>query len=455
MKLGVAAISRPTFDVPHASEMADAAVAQLGATDHDLVGDAALLMDEDAVAARAAEWDDVDGVVVIQATFADSTLVMAIAATGLPLYLWGIPEPRTGGRLRLNSLCGINLAAFALRSAGYNDPAAPRRTFTYTYQEPGGDPWPFPPGWALPPAPQPPPSISDGHRAAAREAVAKLRRARVGIIGDHPEGFEPCAYTAAALAAIGPVADRVELTDLFEAADSASSEDVATLRRRAERSIGPLDDLDQTALDKSLRIGSGLRRLAEGRQWSAVATRCWPECFTEYGGAVCSPHAMMSEDGIPGLCEADAYGGVTALLLQSLTGGPTFVADLVELSGDTGVFWHCGNAPTTMAGTSPVATVHSNRRKPLLGEFVLRPGIMTVCRLSQSANRHRLVVGTVEAVDAPLPFSGTSAVVRFERPVLPTIMSEGLEHHYGLSYGDVTPELYAVADDLGLDVVRL
>ena len=59
---------------------------------------------------------------------------------------------------------------------------------------------------------------------------------------------------------------------------------------------------------------------------------------------------------------------------------------------------------------------------------------------------------------APLAFSGTGGVVRFDRPVtdvLDTIMGEGLEHHYGIGYGDVRAELHALADRLGLDVVVL
>ena len=39
----------------------------------------------------------------------------AIAATlDVPLLLWTFPEERTGGRLRLNSFCGANLASHTL-----------------------------------------------------------------------------------------------------------------------------------------------------------------------------------------------------------------------------------------------------------------------------------------------------------------------------------------------------
>lgn len=165
---------------------------------------------------------------------------------------------------------------------------------------------------------------------------------------------------------------------------------------------------------------------------------------------------------MPGCCEADAYGTVTSLILQWLGNGPAFVADLVDLdpTDQTGVFWHCGMAPLAMStpGTQARATIHSNRRLPLLNEFPLRPGRVAIARLSQSRGVSRLTIGGGEMLDAPLPYAGTGGVIRFDRPVpdvMETIMTEGHEHHYGLVYGDVRAELYALAAELDLPVIAL
>ncbi|MGI9584833.1 MAG: L-fucose/L-arabinose isomerase family protein, partial [Acidimicrobiia bacterium] len=127
---------------------------------------------------------------------------------------------------------------------------------------------------------------------------------------------------------------------------------------------------------------------------------------------------------------------------------------------NTGVFWHCGLAPFEMADPSshPTATVHSNRRMPLLSEFPLKPGRITIARLSQSSGRTRMLIGGGEMLPEPLAFSGTAGVARFDGSsvgVVDTIMSEGLEHHYGLVYGDIRSELEATADELGIETIRL
>ena len=59
---------------------------------------------------------------------------------------------------------------------------------------------------------------------------------------------------------------------------------------------------------------------------------------------------------------------------------------------------------------------------------------------------------------APKSFSGTSGVIRFDRPaseVLETVMMEGLEHHYGIAYGDLRHPLKLLAQQLDLPVFEL
>jgi L-fucose isomerase-like protein len=211
-----------------------------------------------------------------------------------------------------------------------------------------------------------------------------------------------------------------------------------------------------------MRLNVGLASLVEDNGWDGVATRCWPETFTQFGGAACTPMGLLTNDGIPGTCEADVYGNITALVLQWLGGSPAFVADLVHLDTDTntGVFWHCGLAPFDMADPEvvPRATVHSNRDKPLLSEFPLKPGGVTLARFSQSRGMLRLVVGTAKMVRAPLAFSGTAGVARFDTTVasiIDVVLGQGLEHHFGVVYGDVADELRALAAILEIPVVEL
>ena len=79
-------------------------------------------------------------------------------------------------------------------------------------------------------------------------------------------------------------------------------------------------------------------------------------------------------------------------------------------------------------------------------EFPLKPGRVTLARLSQATGEYRLVAGAGEMQTAPMSYSGTSGVLRFDRPaqeVLDTVMAEGLDHHISLTYGDHLDALLA------------
>jgi L-fucose isomerase-like protein len=466
-RIGVAVLARPTFDVAHATEVADAAWRRLGELGHELVGAPELILDADALgtATAALAGESLDALVIVQATFADATLAAAVAdANPAPLVLWAIPEERTGGRLRLNSFCGINLAGFRLTREG--------RRYRYLYRDPR-DTSTTAALAALLEAPLPtiepigePPAVGSADRAAtaaAREVKGRLAATTVGIVGERPDGFEPCDYDPVRLAStVGAAAETATLNDLFARATAASAESAQEVRVRVTSQLQGVEEIDPEGLDRSIRLHLGLRQLIDERGWTGVATRCWPECFTEFGAACCAPHSLLNDDGVPGCCEADAYGTVTSLILQWLADGPAFVADLVDLdaSDQTGVFWHCGMAPMSMANprVTARATIHTNRRKPLLNEFPLRPGRVTIARLSQSRDVSRLTIGGGEMLDVPLPYAGTGGVIRFDRSVadvMETIMTEGHEHHYGLVYGDVRPQLRALAAELRLPVIEL
>ena len=124
------------------------------------------------------------------------------------------------------------------------------------------------------------------------------------------------------------------------------------------------------------------------------------------------------------------------------------------------MLWHCGLAPLSMCDpeAQPEATIHTNRKMPLLHQFPLKPGRVTLARLSQARNETKLMIAGAEVQRAPMAFTGTSGVIRFDRPVADvsrTVMDEGLEHHFALAYGDHLDNLRQVASRLGIPVLQI
>ena len=281
MKLGILPLARPTFDVPFTELKLKAMLRELDRTGHEIVGPRGLLMDE-ASARRAIgqlDADNVDGVLVLQVTFTDAGMAVA-AATALdkPLSIWAMPEPRVGGRLRLNSFCGLNLASHALGLNG--------REFSWLYRDPDHDMGNLIEDLVsgksvsrrLKASPVPAPS-GEGERIARAIQGRKIAR-----IGEHPAGFDTCAYRPDALSALAGIeVEALELSDLFDAARAAPAETTGKLRAEIATQVSGPDAVDQSELDRSLRLKAGLETLRAQGGYDAFAIRCWPETFTEYG----------------------------------------------------------------------------------------------------------------------------------------------------------------------------
>jgi L-fucose isomerase-like protein len=442
LRIGLVSLARTTFDIPLAKQVDETVRQQFHQHALATCGPSGLITDQAGIqqAINELAGAELDLLVILQATFADATMVVELSDhLGTPLFLWAVPESPSGGRLRLNSFCGINLAGHSL--------SLRKRKYSYAYAAPD-DPQVLERIQAL---------------ASAGRVFRRLRTARLGVVGHNPDGFEPCRLDLPMLEAhFGLEVEQVPLQDLFERARKIETSRISVIRSRLDRKLDNLDSLEQEPLSGTLRVYAALKDLAAEQRLDGLAVRCWPEFFTEMGCAACGAMSMVTDEQTPCSCEADANGTVTQLILQWLSGEPAFGTDMVSLDFENNsvVIWHCGLAPLSMADPSyqPQGTIHSNRQKPLLMEFPLKPGIVTIARLGQTADGPRLVVGRGEMLSAPPSFSGTSGVLRFERParsVFETIMSQGLEHHISLTYGDYVPALLALADLLDLPVLLI
>ena len=462
LRIGIVALGCPSFDLALAQAIAENACASLEAAGFALVGGRVLLSDAAAVqvAMSVLAGEKLDLMLVLQLTFTDALMIVEIAkAATAPLAIWAFPERRTGGPLRLNGLSGLMLAAHALGRAG--------RSCLWHFGPPDAD------GLAtivvkLARGQKPDVGLAApgpvGKRETARALMDDLAGTRVGLIGEPRAGFDTSRCDAAALAKLAGVEIvALPLSHLFQRARAQSIIPglLDDWQERADELAG-LDQLDRAEVHQSLALAAALEEIEHDNGLSALAVRCWPETFDGQGCAACAAMGFLSEDGTPCACEADVLGALTGMILNAVSEAPSWLADLVDVDAASGtaVFWRCGSAPLSMADENedPRAQIHAIRKMALLQEFALKPGRVTLARISQSGNVVRMVLAGGEMLRAPKSFAGTSGVVRFDRPVcdvLDAMLGEALEHRFGIAYGDHRPALRALAAEMGVEVVEL
>lgn len=441
-KVGVLALGRTTFDVPYAQEMLAQAWLALSNMDIELVGEPVLQFDTESAlqALPALKQADLDLLLILQVTFTDASLTTEVVRDfPVPTAMWSFPEARTGGRLRLNSFCGVNLACHALSREAIS---------VQTVHGLPGDK-----------------RVADELQQLAQAAaiVKRFKQARVMVIGEHPQGFDACNYNQQQLKQhFGVEVTRQPVLEFIDEVKALPDSVADAPYARRAKDFPNLAAMDQTATRKTLKVYSALREKALRENYSGIAVRCWPDFFTDYGCAACGALALMNEDKVPCGCEADMFGVLSSLMAQWASGNAVFNTDLVDIDpqDNSVVFWHCGQAPIEMADRDgPVqATIHSNRKLPLLSEFALKPGRITLCRITQGEGKLRLMLAGGEMIKAPLAFSGTAGTARLDVDAdtyRQRLIAAGMEHHTSLVYGEHRPLLRKVAGLLGLDVIEL
>ena len=191
--VALVALARPTFDLVCAQANFDAAKALLTQLGANVVGPAELVMTVEDVA--AVELPQADLHILFMASFSDaSPAVELLGKVKGPILGWSMREPGAiGERLKLNSMCGVNLAAHALMNVGQSIRHIHGNADEPHVQSAIKDAL----AGKLPEATTPEKVTGElGTEADAQKAFDWLKGKKIGSVGEAPIGFTPCVFDA-------------------------------------------------------------------------------------------------------------------------------------------------------------------------------------------------------------------------------------------------------------------
>jgi L-fucose isomerase-like protein len=382
-------------------------------------------------------------VILQNTTFANAAYATeVIKRFNCPILLWTLREPVIdGGRLRLNSLTGAYSAGNLMHNME-------RENFEYLFGSPSEE------------------RVVSYIHATIQAAKMKfdLRHLNVASIGQTPQGFGfGRGLDAEVVRAFGANLESIEARELMNKAKSYKEEDYADLKEESFRKMVGLDRLPEHNIDAYLRLYKAYKEFIVSKNIQAIASRCWPDFFTEYGTPVCGVLGMLNDDLVAAACEADLYGAITMYVGIKLSGSPVFFGDPVSLNEEdnTVTYWHCGTAACSLArvDTGAEMGVHPNRKIGPTMEFGCKPAEqVTVFRIGRKPDgQFRFFIAKGAALDVPKQFLGTSIVVKTEsdaRELVEKSVRDGWEPHFAVIYDDVSMELEILGRMLSMDIVK-
>ena len=463
-KVALVALARPTFDLTCAQSNFESARELLNDLGAEIVGPSELIMTPEDVAKAVVPSASLN--ILFMASFSDaSPAVELLSKVPGPVLLWSMREPgEVGERLKLNSMCGANLAAHALVSAG--------QTVRHLHGNANEDSVRTNLSAALKgklPDDTAPSSISGplGDEAETKKALFKLSGKKIGTIGEAPNGFTPCTFDGAKLKQIfGLNILPISIANAFEKIANVPQERAVAAHENAVKAQPSRAQVNE---EQSIKVGGvevALDEWTKENSLDAIAVRCWPEFPTDLGACVCSALGRISDRGIATTCERDVLGAVTMLLCEVLGSDENYLVDIVDINSEQNIIrlWHCGSAATKLAAIPNDATqsIHCNRRLGVAGNFPLKTGPVTLVRIDRDVDPTnksglRMVVSRGESIPAPNHFQGNTATVRTEpnaASLVNGIVTRGYPHHLVISWVDVRPGLRRAAQLLGIPLTE-
>jgi hypothetical protein len=461
------ALARPTFDVAAAEKFygqARSLLTELGAT---INGPSSLVMTPEDTASTEANLSQNEKLYILfNASFSDASAAISLLATVKgEVLLWSVREfGEVGDRLLLNSMCGSNLAAHALRINGkrithlHGNPDEPHVRAGLMSALSG----------SMPDIGQP--KTINGAMASAEKVLSSLELLKgrtIGAIGDAPAGFTPCNYDEDALQSkFGINIINRSIPEIF-ADIAAVPEQVQSAEYQNACDAQPsLKSVPETEARVNASTTVALKNWIDANNLSAIAMRCWPDFAVDLGACPCGAMGRTATRGTPAACERDVYGAVTMLLLEALGSGTNYLVDTVDLEEDENIIriWHCGSASTTLAVDPANATqyIHCNRKLGVAGNFPLKTGPVVLVRLDTdidpaNPSKLRLVMTSGESLSAPNQFQGNTATVRTSAParqLINGLIHNGFPHHTVVAWKDIRAEVRRMAELLAIPLTE-
>ena len=443
IKLGFAPTRRFVFSKEDAFKFKNLTREKIGQYDIEIVdlegiNAEGLLYDNDADAdkiIRRFKQAEVDAVFFPHCNFGTEDTVSRVAkAVGKPVLLWGprdedpLPD---GFRLR-DTQCGLFATGKVLRR--FNVP------FTYIVNS-EVDSEVFSRGF--------------GNFVAAANTVKAFRRLRILQISTRPAGFWTMMYNEGELLEpFGIESYPITLIDIQNRTESVLKENGSELNAVVDLIQSSMDcsEGDDKAIRRVAALKVAMQAFAVEHGCSAVAIQCWSALQESIGIMPCLANALMTDEGIPVVCETDIHGAVTSVMAQAaaLDSTPPFFADLTvrHSQNDNGeLLFHCGNFPLSL--TAPGCTPRFRKHflfedhAPGTHESEIRGGDISIVRFDGDHGRYQLFLGKAHGIKGPYS-RGTYVWIEVnDWPLWEEKLVKGpYVHHCVGIHADVIPALY-------------
>ena len=276
----------------------------------------------------------------------------------------------------------------------------------------------------------------------ACRAIAFLREAKIAVIGVRPDGFEISDFDEFSIKAkFGTEITKISLHSFVKIMEEIPDSEIDDDMEKQKEILSIADEYLDEARELS-RVYLALKKYTGEKNIQSFAAGCWPEFRNLEFRPFCTANGRMCAEGVMASCEADVDGSLTMMLQYILSGGAApWWADFCNIHEDCLLWWHCGNAPFCNSTEKPVI---DRVYEGLAQNASMKEGTATACRLNSIRGEYTLHAGVGDVTDKGTLLRGSNMSIRMRNgnmQYVESLLFNGIPHHNGLVYGDISREL--------------
>jgi L-fucose isomerase-like protein len=387
--------------------------------------------------------EDFDFLILCIASWIESPIVIRVTDEfrDKPILLWGLGGyTQNGSLVSPASQAGTSGLRWTLEAMGYK--------FKYIYDFPDS------------------PMSIDKVLAFSKVAktIKKLRHSKVGMMGYADMGLYGCMFDGMSLRAkIGPEVEVFDMLEIVQKMEKVSPRDVQDLLEEKKKSWNINPDVREEALVNAIRIYLAIRERIKEGSYNAISIKCVEGMKKYMNFPPCMILTMLSEE-MPAICEDDALGAVTQLMIHYLTGQPAPYVEMYEFMKDRILVGICGFIPPgAVEGRICVARYAGwgGLSEGAMNVSKMKTGPLTLIRLFSKGDTYKLHMVTGEGLpprrweelgwEAPAPFF-PSLEIKLDVPI-EEFAQKIASQHYFVIYGDHREEIRDLCKVLDIELV--
>jgi L-arabinose isomerase len=299
-------------------------------------------------------------------------------------------------------------------------------------------------------------------------AAIRLRRARIGRVGDPIDGYDCVDADETHLVdkIVGEIV-HIEPSEIERRFLAVDDEAVASLDAEVQSTYDVASDVSPDSLARTLRLAITVESLCRDHGLDAGVMNCHtPEIRfgPEVGVTPCFGLGRSTTSGIPWTCAGDLLTVVPMLALKLLGEGCLYhELEAVDLTTGEFVIANTGEHDLALAASGRPALVRNewfarDRRCGACACYALRPGPAALVGFTQIDDRHRFIVALGEVTNRAWPQLKTvNGSFRFAEGLAGWTQwcQAGVNHHSALTSASAAAKLERLSMFLGAEFVQV